>query len=73
MKDTIYIRDELVLEAYPQGDSSHILRRREGEPGAVRVYLNEVRYLADALCAMAAGMAGRCGSVYLLWPRMRSR
>jgi hypothetical protein len=60
VKDTIYIRDELVLEAHPQGDSPHILLRREGEGDAVRIYLNEVRYLADVLCAMAAELAGSC-------------
>ena len=58
MKDTIYIRDELVLEAYPDPDNPHIRLRREGEPSTVRVYLNEVRYLAEAMCAMAAEMAG---------------
>jgi hypothetical protein len=56
MQDIIYIADELVLEAHPDGP--YILLRREGEPGDVRVYLNEVRYLADALCSMAAGMVG---------------
>lgn len=56
MKDTIYIRDQLVLEAHPEGP--YILIRREGEPGSVRVYLNEVRYLADAMWSMAAEMAG---------------
>jgi len=44
MQHTIYIADELVLEAHPDGP--YILLRREGQPGAVRVYLNEVRYLA---------------------------
>ena len=47
----------VVLEAHPDGP--YILLRREGEPGSVRVHLNEVRYLADALCSMAAEMA-RC-------------
>jgi hypothetical protein len=56
VKDTIYIRDELVLEAHPEGP--HIVIRREEEPGSVRVYLNEVRYMADVLCSMAAEMAG---------------
>lgn len=56
MQRTIYIRDELVLEAHPDG--SYILLRREGEPGSVCVYLNEVRYLTDATCSMAAKMAG---------------
>ena len=58
MPNTIYIRDELVLEAGLDADGPHILLRREGEPGTVRVYLNEVRYLADALCSMAADTAG---------------
>ena len=40
MQHTIYIRDELVLEA--RLDGSYILLRREGEPGSVRIYLNEV-------------------------------
>jgi len=56
VNDTICIRDELVLEAHPDGP--YILLRREGEPGTVRVYLNGVRYLADAMCSMAAEMAG---------------
>jgi hypothetical protein len=56
MQDTIYIADELVLEAHPDGP--YILLRREGEPGSVRVHLHEVRYLADALCSMAAGVVG---------------
>jgi hypothetical protein len=56
VKDTIYIRDELVLEAHPEGP--YILIRREGEPGSVHVNLNEVRYLADAMCSMAAEIAG---------------
>ena len=29
-----------------------------GEPDTVRVCLNEVRYLADTLCLIVAGMAG---------------
>ena len=45
-----------MLEAHPDGP--YILLRREGEPGAVRIYLNEVRYLADAMCAMAGEVAG---------------
>jgi hypothetical protein len=56
MQRTIYIRDELVLEAHPDGP--HLLLRRQGEPGAVRIHLNEVRYLADAMCAMAAEVVG---------------
>jgi hypothetical protein len=56
MQDIIYIHDELVLEAHSEGP--YIVLRREGEPAFVRVYLNEVRYLADALCSMAAEMAG---------------
>ena len=45
MQHTITIRDELVLEAHPEGGSPHILLRRVGEPGAVRIQVNEVRYL----------------------------
>jgi hypothetical protein len=56
MQHAIYSADELVLEAHPDGP--YILPRREGEVGEVRVYLNEMRYLADALCSMAAGVAG---------------
>ena len=56
MQDTIYIRDELVLEAHPDGP--YILLRREGEPGSVQVRLNEVRYLVEALCSMAGEVAG---------------
>jgi hypothetical protein len=59
MQDIIYIRDELVLEAGPELDAPHILLRRLDGPGTVKVYLNEVRYLADAMCSMAAGVAGR--------------
>ena len=55
VQDIIFIADELVLEAHPDGP--YILLRREGEPGSVRVYLDEVRYLADALCSMAAEVA----------------
>ena len=51
MQHTIYIRDELILEANFDTEAPHILLKRAGEP-------DEVRYLADALCAMAAGMAG---------------
>ena len=58
MQHTIYIRDELVLDAHPEGDRPHVLVRREGEPGSVCAHLNEVRYLADAMCSMAAEMAG---------------
>ena len=58
MHHTICIRDELILEA----DAPHILLRRAGEPSVVRIYLNEVRYLADALCSMAAEMAGMGGT-----------
>lgn len=32
MKDTVYIRDELVLEAHPEG--LYILLHRKGKPGA---------------------------------------
>ena len=56
MKHSLRIRDELVLEAHPDG--MHILLRREGEAAPVRIYLNEVRYLADAMCVMAAEVAG---------------
>jgi hypothetical protein len=56
MQRTIYIRDEPAVEAHPE--ERHILIRREGEPDSVRVYLNEVRYLADALYTMAAEMVG---------------
>jgi len=49
-RDTIHIRDELVLEAHPDG--LYILLQRESEPDAVRVYPSEARYLADVLCAM---------------------
>jgi hypothetical protein len=56
VKDPIYIRDELVLEAHPDG--RYILLSREGEPGAVHIFLNEVRHLAAAMCKMAAEMAG---------------
>jgi hypothetical protein len=56
MEHTVYIRDELVLEAHPDG--AYVILRREGEPGSVRIYPNEVRHLADALCSMAAESAG---------------
>jgi hypothetical protein len=56
VRDTIYIRDELVLEAHPEGP--YIVLRREGEPSAVRIYLNELRHLADAMCSMATEVAG---------------
>jgi hypothetical protein len=56
MQPTIYTRDELVLEAHPDGP--YILLRREGESSSVRVHLKQVRYLADVLCAMAAEVAG---------------
>ena len=58
MQHIICVRDELVLAAHPEVDSPHILFQREGESGAVRVYLNEVRYLADAMRDMAAQIAG---------------
>lgn len=58
MQNLIHIRDELVLEAHLDADGPHILLRREGEPGMVRVHLNEVRYLISALGSMAADMAG---------------
>jgi len=47
----------VVLEAHPDGP--YILLRREGEPGSVRVHLNEVRYLAEAMCTTAAAGARR--------------
>jgi hypothetical protein len=53
MQDTIYIRDERVLEAKPGPDSLHILLCREGERGAVRMHLNKVGYLAHPLCSIA--------------------
>jgi hypothetical protein len=56
VKDTIQIRDELVLEAH--SEERCVLICREGESDAVRVYLDEVRYLAEAMCSMAAEMAG---------------
>ena len=56
MQDTVHIGDGVVLEAHPDG--LHILLRREGEPGAVCIHLNEVRHLVDAICSMAAEMAG---------------
>ncbi|MBN1247495.1 MAG: hypothetical protein JXC32_07535 [Anaerolineae bacterium] len=59
MQHTIYIRDELVLRAHLEGDSPHTLLRREGESGAVRIQVNEVRYLADAMLDMAAQIAGQ--------------
>ena len=37
----------------------HIALRRESEPGAVRIHLNEVRYLADAMRDRAAQSVGR--------------
>jgi hypothetical protein len=56
MQPIIRTRDELVLEAHPDG--SYILLKREGEPGPVHIYLNEARHLADAMCAMTAEVAG---------------
>jgi hypothetical protein len=56
VQQTIYTRDELVLEARPEG--RYILLRREGEHGSVRVYLNEVRYLVDGMWARSAGVTG---------------
>ncbi len=57
MEDIIHVGHGLVLEACPDGP--HILLRREGEPGAVRIFLNEVRYLADAMCARAESFCAR--------------
>jgi hypothetical protein len=48
----IHIRDELVLEAHLKEPC--ILLRREREQGSVHIDLSEVRYLADAMCSMAA-------------------
>jgi hypothetical protein len=59
VKGDIHIQDRLFDEAHLDGDASHILLRREGEPGTVRAYLNEVRYLTDALCSVAAEIARR--------------
>jgi hypothetical protein len=55
MQDTIHIGDGLVLEAH--SDGPYILLGREGESIAVRIFVHEVRYLADAMCEMAAGIA----------------
>lgn len=67
VQGTICVRDELVLEAHP--DRRYILLRREGEPGAVRVYLNEARYLVDVMCKMAGLVAGDDE----FWQRQRIR
>ena len=56
VQDTICIGDGLVLKARPNG--LYILLRRKGEADAARIYLNEVRHLADALREMAAEVAG---------------
>jgi hypothetical protein len=50
---------ECRVKAHLHGDAPHILLSRAGEPDAVCVYLNEVQYLADALCSMAAEMLSR--------------
>jgi hypothetical protein len=47
-----------IIEAH--SGAPHILLRSAGEPDTVRVYLNEVRYLADALYSMVAEI-GRAG------------
>jgi hypothetical protein len=52
-------RNESLLEACPDAVAPHILLKRAGEPDTVRIYLNEVRYLADAMCSMAGRVAGR--------------
>jgi len=56
MQGTVHIREELVLEAHPDGP--YMLLGREGKLGSVRVYLGKVRHLAGAICAMAAQIAG---------------
>jgi hypothetical protein len=56
---TIYICDELALEAHPDCASPHILLQREREHGAVCIQVNEVRHLADAMRDMAAQIAGQ--------------
>ena len=56
MQDTVHIGAGLVLEAH--ADGLYIVLRREGERVAVRIFLDEVRHLADAMCSMAAEMAG---------------
>ena len=58
MYQTIHIQDELALEAHLDADEPHILLRREGEPGAVRVVLGDVRYLISALGSMAGVIVG---------------
>jgi hypothetical protein len=52
------IQAPLVRRGTSQKRKPHIRLRREGKPGAVPVYLNEVRYLADAMLDMAAQIAG---------------
>jgi hypothetical protein len=56
MQNAIQTGDGLVLEAHPDGPC--ILLRREGEPDTVRVCLNEVHHLVDAMYTMAADVAG---------------
>jgi hypothetical protein len=59
VQPTIHIRDELVLEAHLDADEPHILLRREGRPGAVRMYLGDVRYRIRAPASIAAQRARR--------------
>jgi hypothetical protein len=54
----IHIRDELVIIPHLDDDDPHIVITRDGDPGQVRVYLNEVRYLVSALIDMSATLAG---------------
>ena len=43
--------------AHSDRDNPYVLVWREGESGTVRMVLDEVRYLADALASMAAEIA----------------
>ena len=44
MSSLTYTRSELVLKAHLDAGEPHALLRREGEPGAVRVVLGDVRW-----------------------------
>jgi hypothetical protein len=66
----IHIRDELVLEAHLDADEPLALPAEGGEPDAVRMYLNEVRYLIRALGSMAAEMTGE-GSILHIWSPLK--